>query len=304
MTTTQHSILIPSRSPFNLDLALAYFRRRAGELVDAVKDQAYRRLLLIDGELLLVEARSAMNSTRPALEVRLLTGEAARLEAAADALRRSFGLEDDLSELDQTAAGDAPLSELIERRKGLRLVRTQTAFEALVWAIIGQQINLTFAFRLKSILVRGFGEMLEFQGEEYWAFPTPERLSEADEAQLASTGLGPRKAATIVSMARAIASGEIDLQSMAALPRVEAEARLTSRSGIGPWTAHYTFLRGLGDFGAFPASDLGLRAAAGRLYNGGEIAPMPLMRELAERWGEQRGYVAFYLWNSLAERAA
>ncbi|MGI8549424.1 MAG: DNA-3-methyladenine glycosylase family protein, partial [Dehalococcoidia bacterium] len=190
-----------------------------------------------------------------------------------------------------------------ERHRGLRLVRTQSAFEALVWAIIGQQITLTFAFRLKSALVRTYGQSLNLDGTEYWAFPSPEPLAEADQAALAASGLGRRKAATITNVAQLVASGALDLEGLRLLPREEAIARLVELPGIGPWTAAYTLLRGLGDAGVCPVSDLGLRAAVGRLYGAGSTATVAEVAALSERWGEWRGYAAFYLWNALAERA-
>jgi 3-methyladenine DNA glycosylase/8-oxoguanine DNA glycosylase len=67
--------------------------------------------------------------------------------------------------------------------------------------------------------------------------------------------------------------------------------------GIGPWTAHYVALRGLGEPDAFPASDLGLRKA---LAAPGEkpLSEAELLRR-AERWRPWRGYAAIHLWSSL-----
>ncbi|THG91921.1 hypothetical protein AJ85_00740 [Alkalihalobacillus alcalophilus ATCC 27647 = CGMCC 1.3604] len=49
-------------------------------------------------------------------------------------------------------------------------------FEALTWAIIGQQINLTFAYTLKKRFVEHFGESLTFEGDNFWVFPSPEKI--------------------------------------------------------------------------------------------------------------------------------
>jgi DNA-3-methyladenine glycosylase II len=298
------SMRVAARSPFNFGLAFAYFQRRAGEVVDATDGDAYRRLLVIQGSSVLVEARASKDADAPGLDVALLSGDPSQFPAAAAALRRSFGLDDDLVAFHASARHDAILDGLVRRYRGLRLVRTQSAFEALVWAVIGQQINLTFAFRLKSTLVRMFGRSLDHNDRTYWAFPSPRDLADADSEVLAATGLGRRKAATIIGAARRIESGELDLEALANAPRPEAEACLVGLPGVGPWTAHYTLLRGLGDFGAFPASDLGLRVAVGRFYERGPAASLQSMRERANSWGEWRGYAAFYLWNALAERAA
>ena len=41
------------------------------------------------------------------------------------------------------------LAPLLARAPGLRVIQSATVFEALSWAIIGQQINLTFAIALR-----------------------------------------------------------------------------------------------------------------------------------------------------------
>lgn len=292
------NVQVASRAPFSFDLALAYLHRRAGELVDRAEQGRYRRLLLIDERPLLVQAQNAGTTSAPALAVSLLNGDRAYLPVVADRVRLSFGLDDDLVAFRTAVAGDPTLCAIIDRNYGLRLVRTQSPFEALVWAIIGQQITLTFAFRLKSMLVMSYGESLQHDADTYWAFPTPERLAEVAPETLAASGLGRRKAATIANVAQRVADGRLDLAELRAWPREQAAATLTALHGIGPWTAAYTLLRGLGDAGVCPTSDVGLRAAVGRYYDGGGLASMTRMQALSERWGEWRGYAAFYLWNA------
>jgi DNA-3-methyladenine glycosylase II len=304
MESIRPQITISAEQPFDFGLSLAYFRRRAGELVDATEGESYRRLLSLRGRSILVEATAAGDDTAPGLNVKLLIGDPALLQEAALALRRAFGLDDDLAGFRREVCHDPVLTTLLDKLRGLRLVRTQSAFEALVWAVIGQQINLTFAFRLKSQLVRDYGDSVEFKGRSYWAFPLPERLAGVELSALASGGLSSRKAATIVDVARRISSGALDLEALAGLERMESEQLLVGIPGVGPWTAHYVLLRGLGDFGAFPASDLGLRVAVGSFYGSDRAAPLSQMKELAARWGDWRGYAAFYLWNALAARGA
>jgi AraC family transcriptional regulator of adaptative response / DNA-3-methyladenine glycosylase II len=104
------------------------------------------------------------------------------------------------------------------------------------------------------------------------------------------------RARGLAAFARAVAEGEVVLAPGADLESaVEALCRV---QGIGPWTAHYVALRGLGEPDAFPASDLGLRKA---------LAPRgkPPLTEAAllaraEAWRPWRGYAAIHLWSSLA----
>src|SRR5581483_3793282 len=186
------------------------------------------------------------------------------------------------------------------RFAGLRLISTPTPFEAFVWAVLGQQISLHVAFRLKAALVQRCGERAEFDGVPYWAFPTAVALAEANPENLAALGLGRRKAATIVRTAGLVAEGSLDLDALAALPPAEAERELVALHGVGPWTAHYTLLRGLRMADACPVSDGGLMVACGSLYGLGRKATAAEVEAFAERWRPFRGYAAFYLWFMLA----
>ncbi len=298
------SLLLKPQPPYRFDYLLTYCTRRAGELVDRVEDGAYRRLFSLPAATVLADVRPDGGA---ALRLTLQTmnpsgGRSLGTEAAIEAsLRRTLGLGDDLSQFEKATGDDPELAEIVHRFAGLRLVSTPTAFEAFVWAVIGQQISLHVAFRLKAALVRRYGVDATFGGSMYWAFPEPARLAEADPAELASLGLGRRKSATIVEIATVVASGALDLEALADVPLAEAEATLCALHGVGPWTASYTLLRGLRRADAFPTSDIGLRHACGILLNLDRMATVQEVSERAEHWRPFRGYAAFFLWFMLTE---
>jgi AraC family transcriptional regulator of adaptative response / DNA-3-methyladenine glycosylase II len=64
-------------------------------------------------------------------------------------------------------------------------------------------------------------------------------------------------------------------------------------AGIGPWTAAYVALRGLGDPDAFLPGDLGVRRGLAAL--GQASSPADAAR-IGERWRPWRGYALQYLW--------
>jgi AraC family transcriptional regulator of adaptative response / DNA-3-methyladenine glycosylase II len=95
----------------------------------------------------------------------------------------------------------------------------------------------------------------------------------------------------LVGLCAALADGTVDLRAGA--DPDAAEAALLALPGIGPWTAAYVRLRGLGDRDAFPAADLGLKRALERL--GADGSP-GAATALAERWRPLRAYAAQHLW--------
>jgi len=290
--------------PYAFDLALRYFTRRAGEICDRAVAGCYRRLFALPAGLVLAEIAPADANTLR-LAVRAPEGApACDLDAAAaqleHVLRRTLGLDDHSQALAHALEHDPQLAALVRAQAGLRLISTPDPFEAFVWAVLGQQISLQVAFRLKAALVRRFGIEAHDEGEAYWAFPATATLAEAEPAEIAALGIGTRKATTIVQTARMIVTGALNLAALATLPLEDAVAALTALHGVGPWTAHYTLLRGLRIADAFPASDMGLRVALARLRGWPEKAPVTAVEEAGERWRPYRGLAAFHLWFMLS----
>jgi AraC family transcriptional regulator of adaptative response / DNA-3-methyladenine glycosylase II len=92
-------------------------------------------------------------------------------------------------------------------------------------------------------------------------------------------------------LAAALAEGRIVIDAGA--DREEVVRRMVALPGIGPWTAAYVALRGLGDPDACLAGDLGVRRALARA--GLPAGPAAASRR-AERWRPWRGYALQYLW--------
>ena len=79
--------------------------------------------------------------------------------------------------------------------------------------------------------------------------------------------------------------------------RAELEQQLTALDGVGPWTAAYVALRGLGDPDVFLASDLGVRHALEQL---GAARRSPGGGGRADSWRPWRSYALHHLWASLS----
>ena len=72
--------------------------------------------------------------------------------------------------------------------------------------------------------------------------------------------------------------------------------RLCELPGIGPWTAHYIAMRGLGWPDAFPPGDVAAAKAMRALLG---TASARDFEAHAERWRPWRAYALLRLWNSL-----
>jgi DNA-3-methyladenine glycosylase II len=178
-------------------------------------------------------------------------------------------------------------------------------WEALVSAILAQQVNLMFAYDIRRELALTFGRRARIAGQEFVTFPAPEALAGETPRRLRRFRLSGSKARAIAGLARAFASGKLSEEEIAALPDEEGIERLTSFRGVGRWTAEIGLLRGLGRTDIFPAGDLGVVKYLAQGLLGHKVkAKEDVMRRYAERWKPYRGFALIYGYAELNRRRA
>jgi DNA-3-methyladenine glycosylase II len=305
MVASLPALTLTPRPPFNALPILMYYGRSPQEPLDIVSEGIWRRAVRLEGRSVLFEVASHGTVEAPGLTVRLLAEAPTQtglslLALAANAVRRWWRLDQDPAELEPIAERDPVFGELLARLRGARAPLMPSPFECLVWAILGQQITVAFAYKMKRALVERYGDSLEHDGRTYWLFPEAGRLAEADPAELRELQFSRQKSDYVRSLAALVAEDRIDWDELAGLPSEDAIKALTALRGVGRWTAEYVLMRGLGHADVIPAADVGLQAAIGRAYGLGRKATEREVRELAERWVPHRSYAAFAWWWSLS----
>ena len=158
------------------------------------------------------------------------------------------------------------------------------------------------AYNLAPGAVAAYGKKLVVDGAAHYAFPSPEAMVRATEARFRKMKFSGAKARTLIGLAGAFASGEMD--GVLRLPTPGAVERLTRLKGIGRWTAETALLRGAGRLDAFPAEDLGVRKIIAEFYGGGVASARSpktqgdAARKVAERWGRFAPYAMTYLFHA------
>lgn len=286
-------------APFAFDLAMSYLRTSPSTIVESLADDAYSRALRLNGKAALITIRSESGT----LEVELVGPNLDERDRrrAESLVRRTLATDVDVSALPLAVRDDPVFAELATRYRGLRPILIPDLFETIVWAIIGQQINVRFAARCKRALVERFGERLTVDGKRYLLFPDAQRLASVGEADLAAIQFSRQKIRYVLNLAREICEGRLVLDDLWGMSADEARERLERIVGIGRWTAEYVLLRGLGHRDVIPAADGGLRQIIGRAYGFGRNATESEVRQLAERWAGWRSYAAFYWWFTLQQ---
>ena len=297
--TPRVSAEITPTAPFAFDLALDYLRGSPSTVVERVEGDTYLRAVPLNGRMSVLRVSSLGDVDRPRLLVEVIgdTVEPNDLPAAVALTEKTFTTADDIMPLYRVAETDPVFARLAWSLRGLRPVLIADPFEAIVWAIIGQQINISFAARLKRALVDRFGSTFAIDGLVLPTFPSPETLAELDhERDLLPIQFSRQKSRYSIALARAVRDGDIDLNAVGRLPAEVAITALTALPGIGRWTAEYALMRAFGHRDVMPAGDGGLKQIVGREYGYGRLATEAEVRAHGEVWAGWRAYAAFYWW--------
>jgi DNA-3-methyladenine glycosylase II len=291
------SLRIPLPAGYRLRDVLAFHGRDAEGLAEQVGEDGLRKGILLDGTPVLLEIAFAGDAAhcRIAADGRLT----ARLRAAAeDALLNMLGLRIDPAAFADAARDDPVLGPLLARQPGLRIVQSATVFEALTWAIIGQQINLSFAIALRRTLIQLAGRP---HSSGLWCYPEAADVARLELEELTSRKFSGAKAETLLRLARLVHEGKLSLDRERDPQEVSRE--LLAIKGIGPWTVNYALLRGYAFADCSLHGDVAVRSALHKLA-GGEARPDIAQAErMLERYKPHRTMAAAYLWASLSEQA-
>lgn len=190
-----------------------------------------------------------------------------------------------------------PLAKLVRQRPGLRVPRTVDAFEALVWTVVGQQVNVPFAVTLRRRLLERFGAPVG----DLRAPLQPAQLAGVDPADLRSLQFSQRKAEYVCQLAAACAKGDLDLEPDLATPAPRLFRRIVAQRGFGPWSASYALMRGFGFLDCAPVDDVGLQSALHRLLALPARPDATATAGLLAGYAPWRSLASYHLWASLAD---
>lgn len=177
------------------------------------------------------------------------------------------------------ANSEPRFARAIEHTGELPLRRRKDGFEALLDAIVSQQVSVAAGDsiwkRLKAAKLTG-----------------PRKIASASDGELRACGLSRQK----IRYARELASAKINYRALRPATTEEIVEILTEVPGIGRWTAEIYAMFSLGHADAFAAGDLALQESARILFELDERPTEPVLRLMAEAWSPWRAVAARILW--------
>ena len=284
-------------APFDFAKSLDYLRQFPPPALDlAVTDNSFIKAFRIQGQTLLASVFGSPLMDQPGVEYELYSSRRVsdELESALEERLCSFlSLDDDLGQFYSQADGDPQFEPVVQALFGYHPVKFQSPFEAAVWAILSQRNRSTTARNMFRSLVRRFGHQVELAGVTCQAFPEPQDIAGCSEGDLAFVANNLRRGEFLLEAARAFALVPPDFLTTAEY--AEVDDWLQGITGIGPWSASFVLLRGLGRAETIPLPDQTFLEAASRVYGAGFTLEIPEVLRIAQTYYPWQGYWAHYL---------
>lgn len=291
---------LPLPPRYRLDDVLDFHGRDPSHLAEQVSATGLRKGILLDDipgvidiafDEGLTRARCTISADGP-----LSDTMAAQARLAAQGM---LGLRMDPEAFAVFAAGDPVFGPLVERQRGLRVVQSASVFEALTWAVMGQQINVSFAVSLRRTFIEQAGRR---HSSGLWCYPSAHDAAGIDIDVLTSRQFSRSKAETLLRLATLIADGALDLVPAPENTLDDISAALLAVKGIGPWTVNYALLRGYAHADCSLHGDVAVRSAMQKLFGGAERPSIAAAEQLLKTYSPHRTMVAAHLWASLKTR--
>jgi len=227
-------------------------------------------------------------------------GEAPQPAREARALPRIvanyFALDHPLSEICASFPDDPVMSAAREFCRGLRIIR-QPKWECLATFICSSMKQVAHIRQISRKLRERFGERRKIDGHVVHTFPSAERIAASSEKELRKCALGYR-AKNLLGTARSVASGDFDLEKLAALSDVDLRARLSELPGVGAKVANCVMLFAYERLRAFPIDVWIERVLRERYFPRARKLNAARLQAFTEGYfGDHGGYAQQYLFH-------
>lgn len=292
---------IPLPQQFSFAECTWFLNRNYDDCMHTISDTEIKKAIVVNNATFLLRITEQNNH----LEIEILQGDtSARSKNAITAyITEWFDLGRDIEPFYKLLRKNKSLAYMCDDFNGLRLLSIPDLFEALCWSVIGQQINLTFAYKLKRRLVARYGTKLFFEEQDYHIFPAHEILAAANKEDLMAMQFSEKKTEYIIGIAKAFSAGVLNKEVIAALPDISAKQKaLTDMKGIGTWTANYVLMKTMRVQESIPHGDIGLLQALQQHKIIKERTETDKIDRFFKKYKGWESYLVFYFWRSLAVR--
>jgi DNA-3-methyladenine glycosylase II len=276
------------------DFALSARLMWLSGVLDIERSGEYWRALTIDDTIVLLRVVNTGTIHQPQLTVyRAAATGPVRDDILRAHIGRMLNTDLDLQPFYDRARQDERLWSVIEPLLGFKPVRAASVFEALITAIIEQQIALRLAKRGEHWLMRWTNNHIDHDGFTYYTFPRPDQLATATIDDLLPLKITRRRMGVIIDTAQQMTQHMLGFDGLE--PEVIRQT-LLQINGVGNWTATWTVIRATGAYVAGAENDVALQAAIHHYFYAepGRATPQRVVETLRP-YGDFAGAAAFHI---------
>lgn len=288
-----HSLALPRH--YRTEDLLSFYQRDPHSPTETVSAQQISKALFYDHHRALL----TLNFTEQQLDACLQldsNSEPAPTQNAFNAwIEHLAGVTQDVAGFESTFSEHPELGPIIEQQRGLRFAQTSTAFEAISWAIMGQQVSVAAAVSLRRKLIQLVNQP---HSSGLLCYPSAQQVSSFSVEELRGIGLSTNKAHALHNVSHKIADGIIHFDYQMTTQQAEQlQEQLLSIRGIGPWTVNYTLMRGCAWLDGSVHGDAAVQRYLKQLLGQEQITAKQTQTWLAQ-FSPWRALAAAHLWQS------
>ncbi len=217
-----------------------------------------------------------------------------------------FDLERNYDDIKDVLAKDEILRKSVEFGYGIRILN-QDPFEMLISFIISARNSIPSIMKTIKKISERWGDKIEYKGNVYYAFPTPEQLKEATLEEIKETGASFRSKYIIDTISKVNSAIEaknngtlneelqqFDLEYIKSLPVDECHKALQNFMGVGAKVADCIMLFSMSKHSAFPV-DVWIKRAMIHFYLAPDVSLNKIRVFGRDKFGELAGLAQQYL---------
>ena len=279
----QNFVLYP-KPPFLISPHLEKFCPENLPVPCLYENKSCRRILRIGEFFIPYKVLIVSEGGRPELKVQVFCEDGGLARRVVDRVREIYRIDFDYSRF-LLKTRKTPIYSIARKYYGLRPTRMVSVYEALVDSVIEQNISLNLAMKIKAVFVKRFGERKLVQNEEYYSFPSFEKVGKLRPEDLKKEiRVTLVKASAIVEVAKLA-------ESLPSIGKIEKNPEgfiefITKIKGIGRWTAELSVAKVSKKFYVGPLGDLAVRRGFKRVFGiDGEKEIREIMRGLEDYTG-------------------
>lgn len=205
-----------------------------------------------------------------------------------------FDLGNDYKEIiDKLKVMDEYLEKATEFGEGIRILK-QDSWEMLISFIISSNNRIPMIQRAINNLSKNFGTYIgEYNGQDYYAFPTPKQLNKASQEEIRACSTGFRDK-YIKSTTQIVNNEGINVLDYRKLSTEDCLKELLKFNGVGPKVGDCIALFGMQKYDTFPV-DVWVKRVMQEFYVAEDLSLTKIRKFGIEKFGELSGFAQQYL---------